>query len=62
MYRTGMEINMATNSAEPVCEECRHPCHCDNGVCHAPVGVGMSDKSVPCGCGICMCSKDNGTV
>jgi hypothetical protein len=56
-----MEIVMTTNSSEPICGECMHPCHCDNVVCYTPVGVGMSDKSVPCGCGNCVCLKDNGT-
>jgi hypothetical protein len=57
-----MEIVMTTNSSEPICGECRHPCHCDKLVCSHLVGVGMSDKSVPCGCDVCKCSKDNGNV
>ena len=49
---------MTTNSSEPICGECRHPCHCDNVFCYTPVGVGMTDKNAPCGCGVCECTPN----
>jgi len=38
------------------CDRCDHECHCDNLVCSHPMGVGMTDKNEPCGCGVCECS------
>ena len=38
------------------CVNCNHECHCDNIVCDTLVGIGMSDKSESCGCGICDCT------
>ena len=38
------------------CVNCNHECHCDNIVCDTLVGIGMSDKSELCGCGICDCT------
>jgi hypothetical protein len=37
------------------CNSCNHECHCDNLVCSEPVGVGMTDESDSCGCGVCEC-------
>ena len=53
---------MAENYNSLYCNSCHHECHCDKLVCSHLVGVGMSDKSVPCGCDVCKCSKDNGNV
>ena len=39
-----------------LCPDCRHKCHCDD-ICEKYIGVGMSDKSVPCGCKECKCEK-----
>ena len=40
------------------CNRCQHECHCDNLVCSHPMGVGMTDKSDPCGCGVCECEPN----
>ena len=58
----GQENKMAESYNILYCNSCHHECHCDKLVCSHLVGVGMSDKSVPCGCDVCKCSKDNGTV
>jgi hypothetical protein len=39
------------------CNSCKHECHCDNLDCFEPVGVGMTDKNMPCGCGVCECTS-----
>jgi hypothetical protein len=36
------------------CKACGHPCHCGM-VCKGSIGVGMSDKTQPCGCKECKC-------
>ena len=40
------------------CNRCQHECDCDNLVCSPPMGVGMTDKSDPCGCGVCECEPN----
>jgi hypothetical protein len=40
------------------CNSCKHECHCDNLVCTQSVGVGMTDKNMPCGCGVCECTPN----
>jgi len=47
---------MAESSNKSKCNSCQHECHCDNLVCSEPIGVGMTDKNMPCGCGVCECS------
>jgi hypothetical protein len=50
---------MATEGpATKCCGNCGHECHCDEGPCMQPQGVGMSDKTSPCGCGMCECEKE----
>jgi len=46
---------MAGYSILITCNSCNHECHCDNLVCSHPIGVGMTDKNMPCGCGACEC-------
>ena len=52
------EINMAGSPDRPRCSKCHHDCHCDNLVCSHPMGVGMTDKNAPCGCGVCECTPN----
>ena len=49
------EIEQMELGTEKKCSRCRHDCHCDNVVCDGPVGVGVTDKTQPCGCGVCEC-------
>ena len=49
---------MAGYSILVTCNRCDHECHCDNLVCSHPVGVGVTDKSDPCGCGVCECTPN----
>jgi hypothetical protein len=46
---------MAGYSILITCNSCNHECHCDNLVCSHPIGVGITDKNMPCGCGVCEC-------
>lgn len=46
---------MAGNPDIPRCNECHHECHCDELVCVVPLGVGLTDKTSPCGCKECKC-------
>ena len=39
------------------CNRCQHECHCDNLVCFEAIGVGMTDKNMPCGCSVCECTS-----
>jgi hypothetical protein len=48
---------MAWWPENPKCSKCQHECHCDNLVCSHPMGVGMTDKNMPCGCGVCECTS-----
>ena len=48
---------MAGYSILVTCNRCDHECHCDNLVCSHPMGVGMTDKNAPCGCGVCECAE-----
>jgi len=50
------KIDMATWPEKLKCSKCYHDCHCDTLVCSDLIGVGLSDKSQPCGCGVCECS------
>jgi hypothetical protein len=49
------QYNLGVTGAKK-CNSCKHECHCDNLVCFEPVGVGMTDKNMPCGCGVCECT------
>jgi len=49
---------MALVNSEVKCNNCNHNCHCEDIVCNHPIGVGLSDKWQPCGCGICKCGKE----
>ena len=49
---------MAGSPDRPRCSKCHHDCHCDNLVCSHPMGVGMTDKNAPCGCGVCECTPN----
>ncbi len=42
-------------SQERYCADCGHRCHCYAPMCCVEVGVGMSDKTQPCGCEKCNC-------
>ena len=42
-------------SQERYCLDCGHRCHCYAPMCCVEVGVGMSDKTQPCGCKKCNC-------
>ena len=53
----GQENQMAWWPENPKCSKCQHECHCDNLVCSHPMGVGMTDKNMPCGCGVCECTS-----
>jgi len=52
------ETNMAGSPDVPSCSECYHDCHCESLFCTEPVGIGMSDKSIPCGCVVCKCTPN----
>jgi hypothetical protein len=49
---------MSVSPVRASCVKCNHDCHCDNIVCVEPIGVGLSDKSMPCGCGVCECKPN----
>lgn len=49
---------MAIVNSEAKCNNCNHNCHCEDIVCNHPIGVGLSDKWQPCGCGVCECDKE----
>lgn len=38
------------------CTNCYHICHC-NTSCSTEVGIGMTDKTLPCECKICQCPR-----
>lgn len=48
-------INNYMISQERYCLDCGHRCHCYAPMCCVEVGVGMSDKTQPCGCKKCNC-------
>lgn len=45
---------------ERYCKTCGHRCHCYAPMCCVEVGVGMTDKTQPCGCTKCTCRDDIG--
>ena len=36
---------------------CGHRCHCYAPKCPDEIGIGMTDKSQPCGCTKCKCKE-----
>jgi len=48
---------MIKNDIHNTCLDCGHECHCENLVCVVPVGIGITDKTQPCKCGVCRCSN-----
>jgi hypothetical protein len=51
---------------EKICYNCNHTCHCYGmsdaftgfkQECSEEIGVGMTDKSQPCGCKKCDCDR-----